>query len=174
MSIEKTLGKFYVLALYPSPEGMAFALFEDSLSLIDWGITEKKGEMKSEHCIRFTERLIDRHSPDVIVIEDAEQCGSRRDVRVRALYRSFGTLASVHGIDVARYGRAEVNKAFNAAGALKKQERAQLVAAMLPALSHRIPPLRKPWRSEHPRMPLFEAASLGIAHYFHQNQVQAQ
>lgn len=170
MSIERRiLGKYYVLALYPSPQGMAFVLFEDSLSLVDWGITAMKGEMKSEHCIQFTARLIERYVPDVIVIEDTDQHGSRRDERVRALYRSFMTLAGVHGIDVVRYARADVDKAFNAAGALKKQERAQLVAAMLPALSHRMPPIRKPWMSEHPRMPLFEAASLGIAHYYHEH-----
>jgi len=172
MAIERALGKFYVLALYPSPQGIAFVLFEDSLSLVDWGLTEMKGQTKNEHCIQFVERIVDRYSPDVIVIQDTDQRGSRRDERVRALYRSFGTLASVKGIDVARYAKADVNKAFDAAGALRKQERAQLVAAMLPALSHRIPPLRKPWMSEHPRMPLFEAASLGIAHYFHQNQAQ--
>ena len=38
-----------------------------------------------------------------------------------------------------------------------------MIASMLPALSHKLPPNRKPWMSEDPRMALFEAAALGVA-----------
>lgn len=164
--------QYYVLALYPSTQGLAFALFEDTLSLIDWGTTAMSGDIKNEHCMQFTKRLMERYVPDVIVIQDTDQAGTRRNERIRALYRSFISLAQISNIDVVRYGRPDVDNAFDAAGALTKQQRAELVAAMLPALSHKLPPVRKPWMSEHPRMPLFEAASLGIAYYFHQNQAK--
>jgi len=166
----KTNGQQLVLALYPSSHGLAFTLFEAPLSLIDWGVKITRGVVKNEYCIDYAEQLFARYSPDVIVIQDTGQPGSRRSERIRALYRALALLAQLHDVDVARYGKADVDKAFNAAGALTKHERARLVAAMLPELSHRIPPVRKPWMSEHPRMPLFEAASLGIAQYFHQHQ----
>lgn len=162
---------YYVLALYPSAKGMAFVLFEDSLSLVDWGTTVKYGTAKNHHCIDFTTRLLDRYVVDVIVVHDTTGAAARRSDRVEALYRSFVTLAQIRNIDLVRYTSADVNQAFDAAGALTKQERAQLVSEMVPALSERIPPVRKAWHAEHPRMALFEAAALGIAHYYHQHSI---
>lgn len=168
--LTKSIAHHYVMAVYPSATGIAFALFEGSLSLIDWGTAVRTGKTKNERCIQYLERLIDRYVPDVIIVQDTEQPGTRRSARVRALYRAIELLATLNGIDVARYGRVEVNQAFDAAGALTKEERARLAAAMLPALSPRLPPRRRAWMSEHPRMPLFEAASLGLAHYFHEHR----
>jgi hypothetical protein len=175
MGAADPLGHYYVLAVYASSRGLAFALFEDQLSLLDWGATIKDGTTKNEHCLTFFARLLDRYVPDVIVVQDTtSMSGKKRSGRVQALYRSIGTIAQAENIEVARYGTASVDEAFDAAGVRTKQERALLVAQMIPVLSHRVPPRRKAWQSEHSRMPLFEAAALGLAHYFHEHKRRGQ
>ena len=155
----------YVLALYPSVQGLAFALFESPMSVVDWGKTTRLGPSKNEVCIRFVKRLVERYAPEVIVVEHSTARDSRRSVRIRLLNGSIATIASVNGIEIVRFRRKDIRIAFQKLGATTKHERSRVIASMLPAMSHRLPPMRKPWMAEDPRMALFEAAALGIAYY---------
>lgn len=159
------IGQHYVLALYPAAPGIAYVLFESPLSLVDWGMSSAKGADKNEQCLAHVKKLVDQYVPDVIVIEDTDLKGSRRDKRIRALYRSIQTFAGLSNIDVARFGRAKMLATFAHIGAETKHARSQAVAEWLPDLSHRLPRERKGWMSEDYRTALFEAASLGLTFY---------
>jgi hypothetical protein len=154
-----------VLALFPSPRGVAYALFEGPLSLVDWGHANARGRVKNERCIGLAKRLIERHVPDLVVLEDTSRRSHRRSARLRRLNQAFVTLSGVHGIEVLKIPTKAVRKRFEATGAKSKHERAKMIAAMLPALSHRLPPSRKHWVAEDPRMAIFEVAALGLAFY---------
>ena len=158
-------GQHYVLALYASTQGMAYMLFEGPLSLVDWGKTAGAGQTKNDKCLDVAKHLIERYVPDVIVLEDTSRRSSKRSVRIRMLNRALASLGTVHGVDVHRYGPKDVRTTFDSLGAMTKHERAKAVITLLPALSHRLPPKRKAWMSEDPRMAIFEAASLGLTYY---------
>lgn len=155
----------YVLALYPSIQGLAFVLFESPMSVVDWGKTTRLGPTKNEVCITFVKRVIERYAPEVIVLEHSRARDSKRSVRVKMLSRSIATIASVNGIEIVRFRPKDIRNAFQKLGATTKHERSRVIASMLPAMSHRLPPVRKPWMAEDPRMALFEAAALGITYY---------
>lgn len=78
-------------------------------------------------------------------------------------------LAGVYGVDLVKYGPKDIRNTFDSLGVRTKHERAKMASSMLPALSHRLPPKRKAWSSEDPRMSPFEAAALGLT-YFSQKQ----
>jgi hypothetical protein len=52
-------------------------------------------------------------------------------------------------------------------GATTKQKIAEMIAKQIPALNLYVPPERKPWMSEDPRMGIFDAAALAWM-YFHE------
>ena len=164
MQVERQDGAL-VLALYPSTTGLAFVLFESPLSIIDWGKTSEHGRHKNDICVAFVKRLIDRYSPDVIVLENYQAKDTRRSIRVKLLNRSLHVLATVNNIEVIRFRQMDVRLTFAKIGAKTKYDRSRVIASMLPALSHRLPPVRKAWMSEDSRMALFEAAALGLTYY---------
>ncbi len=160
------LGEHYVLAVYPDARGLAFVLFESPTSLVDWGVMRTTTRQpKNEQCIEYVRRLVDRYVPDLIVIEDVDQKGSRRSQRIRALYRSLQVLACVTNTDIKKYASRDIYATFGALGARTKNERSRAIAPLIHDLSHRLPPPRKAWMSSDCRMSLFEAAGLGLTYY---------
>lgn len=154
-----------ILAVYPSSKGVAFVLFEGPDSPFDWGIKEIKGTIKNQTTVEAIERIIDRYQPDVLVIEETRERGSRRTVRIRRLYRSLMHLAHAQVIDVVAYPKRVVRNTFAQVGASTKYEIAQAIARTIPAFSIRLPRVRKPWMSQDSRQSLFDAAALGITYY---------
>ena len=155
----------YVLALFPSTRGIAFALFDGSLSLVDWNHNSIRGGNKNLKSTQSVKALIERYVPDTIVLEDASKLSHPRGSRINRLNQSFVALAHLHGVEVVRLSRKEIRKRFQAVGASTSLERARMIAEMLPAMSHRLPNERKAWMTVDPRMALFEAAALGLAYY---------
>lgn len=152
-----------VLALYPFFRGFAFVFLEGPDSPYEWGIKECKGHRRLEKAMEEIKKLIDRHRPEVIVVE--EKGNARRAVRIRRLYRMIAHLAKVEYIDLYRVTKREVAACFAEAGAKTKQEIAHVVALHIPAFAHRLPRPRQPWQSEDPRQSLFDAAALALAYY---------
>lgn len=163
MTAEITHGR--VLALYATPRGFAYGLFEGPLSPIDWGVKDVKGPRKNLKCLSTIVQIIDVTNPDVIVIEDCSVTGSRRSARIRRLYLAILQLGGTRSLEVSAISRATVRACFSRFGAATKHEIAQAIAKNLPAFEHRLPPLRKPWMSEDPRMSLFDAVALILAFY---------
>ena len=98
--------------------------------------------------------------PDVLVLQDTSKSGARRAPRIRALNRRTLELAKRRGVCVRTYSRARVLDYFEEFGAKTKHRIAEIIAQHIPALSLYVPPPRKPWKSEDPRMAIFEAAAL--------------
>lgn len=154
----------FTLALYPFTRGFAFVLFVGPGMPHDWGIKEIRGDNRNGITLQEIRKLVSTYAPETIVIEDPRTRGSRRHLRIRALYRMIVHLAITSGIDVARYTHAEVWETFSSVGARTKFEIAQAIATQIPAFAHRLPRKRKIWMSEDPRQSLFDAAALGITH----------
>ena len=153
-----------VLAVYPTPRGFAYALFEAPLSPVDWGVREFIGPEKNTRTLEAVSRLCKAVHPDTLVIEDGVTASSKRSLRVQRLLGLIGALAETENITLVRYSRKAIRETFHHPS-ITRQEIAQAIAAYIPALADRLPPMRKLWRSEDPRLWLFDAASLALTYY---------
>jgi Holliday junction resolvasome RuvABC endonuclease subunit len=150
-----------VFAVHPTAKGFGWALFESPLAPYDWGIVyARKG--RNEHVLRRYERLLERHAPSVVVIEEFER--AVRGERIRYLCRAMVHLASTRGCDTASYERAAIRTCFASIGATTRYGIAQAIAQHIPAFSHRLPEKRKLWVGDDERQSLFDAVALAITH----------
>jgi len=154
-----------VLAVYPFSRGFAFVLFEGPESPFDWGVREIKEKHKNVKTLDAIKVLIDRYRPEVLVIEDIGERGSRQTGRVRKLYRMLTHLAATEYVELYRFPKSAVRMYFASVGATTKYEIAKAIARQIPAFGHRLPRYRKIWMSVDPRQCLFDAAALGLVFY---------
>jgi hypothetical protein len=154
-----------VLSFYPSPRGFGFVLFEGPLSPFDWGVTRVRGPIKNRLIVKKVEAMIDRYQPVTLVLEDWSDDWSRRNPRIRELYRDLVALARRKGIPVVRYSMRKVREFFARRNALSRHDIAEYVARMIPAFSYQVPPKRRTWDSEDIRQSLYDAAALGLTYF---------
>jgi len=162
-----------VLAIYPQTRGFAFVLFEGWLSPVDWGIHEARGSHKNEWCLNKVNSLFDLHMPEVVVLQNMSDRGAHRAPRIQELNERIADLADRRGMVVHKYSRAKVLDYFVEVGASTKQKIAERIGKLVPALNLFMPPQRKPWMSEDPRMGIFDAAALAWT-YFQENEAKWQ
>src|SRR5262249_27206682 len=162
-----------VLAIYPQSRGFAFVLFEGWLSPVDWGVHDARGPRKNAWCLNKINSLLDLHMPEVVVLQDMSDRDSHRAPRIQELNERIADLADRRGMVVHKYSRTKVLDYFQKVGASTKQKIAERIAKLVPALSLFMPPQRKPWMSEDPRMGIFEAAALAWM-YFHESENKRQ
>jgi hypothetical protein len=105
------------------------------------------------------------NTPDVVVLQNMSDHGTRRVPRIQELNRRIAELADLRGMVIHKYSRAQVLDYFVERGATTKQKIAETIAKQVPALNLYVPPERKPWMSEDPRMGIFEAAALAWMYF---------
>jgi Holliday junction resolvasome RuvABC endonuclease subunit len=151
----------HVLGFHPSSRGFGWALFEDRLSLVDWGVFDFRA---SENAIALSrmETLFDKHHPGVLALERHE---NRRHQRIRRLCLAVVKSAQRRGIAVHRYSRTEIASSRFMKGASTRQEVAAAVADCLSALRQRLPKPRQIWVGERSAMRLFCAAACALAYF---------
>lgn len=153
-----------VLAIQPFTRGYAFALFEGPLSPIDWGVKEVRGGNRNARCLDAVEALMTRTRPEILVLEDYSGSFARRSRRIKRLQSLIANHAAGQSIDVRHYARESIRDCFKGVGAVSRHEIAKAIAAQIPAFETRLPPVRKLWEPEDPRMTLFDAVSLVLTH----------
>lgn len=153
-----------VLAVYPSATGMGWTAFEGPLAVHDWAVFTAKLD-KNAKCLAKLDQLFRRLEPQVLVLEVFDTASLKRTCRVRKLCRAMIRLAAARGVHVEIYGRDEVANGFSRCGMATRREIATAVTAMIEGFEHRLPPPRRAWMSEDPRMALFNAAALALTHY---------
>jgi hypothetical protein len=159
-----------VLALYLQTRGFAYVLFEGWGTPIDWAVQDIRGLDKNARCLKRIDALFGLHSPDILILQETSEDGTRRAMRIRNLNRCIADLAEQHRIRIRAYRRPDVRDSFaELYGATNKKMIAQTIARQIPDLSLYVPPPRKPWMSEHGRMGIFEAAALAWMYYSEKN-----
>lgn len=150
-----------LLAIAPTARGFAFVVFESPLSPFDWGMLRITGPCKNAKTLERIETIIANCHPQAIVLPDV----SGRRPRIRALDLAIRHMAASAQIEAYSYDRAAIRRCFAPAGVRTKVEIAHAIARMIPAFSHRLPPIRKIWMNEDMRQSLFDAAALGLVYY---------
>ena len=152
----------FVLAAHPTARGIGWTLFESPLSPVDWAVMRSTDNAR---CLRRLERIIDRYSPEVLVLEAPRERHSGEQNRVERLARAIAQLAANRGIEVCFHSRHVIRAQFANFGAQTRYEIAQAIASHIDAFRHRLPPQRKAWMSIDARLSLFDAAALAITHF---------
>jgi hypothetical protein len=153
-----------VLVIYFNTRGFTYVLFEGHLSPFDWGLCETRGPRKNERCLARVKNILDRYQPDFLVVRDTTSRETRTS-RIANVNAAIYEMAASRQIPIYAYSRDDVRDGFAYAGVTNKQSLAELIAKHIPAFERYVPPPRKPWMSEDPRMGLFDAVALGLVFY---------
>ena len=132
-----------------------------------WGTKEIRGEDQNARCFAAATRLIESLRPAILALEECSPPGRRRATKVGRLQQLLQSHAALQAIEVQVFTREEVHECFEALGATTRYERAQVIAShvQVEAFRNRLPPTRKSWMTEHPRMRLFDSAAVAMAVY---------
>jgi Holliday junction resolvasome RuvABC endonuclease subunit len=148
------------LAVDIASRGLGFALLEGPLALIDRGFYNARAD-RDERCVTRLVWMLTKFKPDVLVIEDFGQ-KTRRPARVKALAEVFAAAAKEHGIACHRISRKTVKSRFPTCR--DRYEIARALAERFPEIKPLCPPARKIWKSEDPRINIFDALSFAVTH----------
>lgn len=154
-----------VLSFYPSSLGFGYVLFEGALTPFDCGVQDIRGPAKHRRILAFLEKLIDRYSPVVLVLEDWTDGACQRVSRIVDLYESILELAKHKLLKVVRYSMRTIREHFAYRNAISKHDIALHIAKLIPAFAYQVPLERKAWTSESARQTLYDAAAVGLAFF---------
>ena len=141
------------------PHSFGFVIVEGKTAL-DCGV-RVCGRAQFDDCLgqRF-QRIVQTYAPSSVIILASRAANKKRDAITNAITKA----AKRGNVFVVRVGVAALRRYFRQYNASTKYEIAQSVARILPELSWRLPPRRKPWQAEHYCMSIFEAAAAVSAH----------
>ena len=140
-----------VLGIHPTRTGFGWVLFEGPQSHIDWGVVVTSGDRSAE-CLRRIDALMDDFKPADLVLETFEGPALRRAGWVQQFCRNALDLANAKNVDAFVYTRQEIAARFEEIGAASRYEIASAIASSIEPLAHELPPKRKIWLPENPRM----------------------
>src|SRR5207249_4358616 len=141
-----------LLAIDPISRGFGFAILEGPERLIDWGVVHVRGVDRHMKCLKRVAGLLQRYTPEIVVIENWSRPGGRRRERAKLLIQGIADIALEQGTRIGKVSRKEVLKAFREIGVSTKYEIAGAITSRFPELASRLPRPRKPWMSEDLRM----------------------
>jgi hypothetical protein len=155
--------QFRILAVSLSSRGFGYAVLQDDDWLIDYG-NKRIDENKNVRVLGHIEKMIASKQPAVLVLHDVNAKGTHRDPRIKQLHRNVVGLAKKRKLATIKISGTELRRLLlgNATGT--KHEMAELMVKQFPdELALRLPPKRKPWKSEDTRMDIFDAVELAVA-----------
>ncbi|MEI6196805.1 MAG: hypothetical protein WCS42_21020 [Verrucomicrobiota bacterium] len=153
---------FRILAIAPSYRGFGFVVLEGQDSLVEASDKTVKGD-KNAQSLRKVDELIARYQPGVLVLENTSAKNSRRWPRIQALCKQIISHTVARKVTVKLYSREQVMKIFLPDGQGTKHDLAQIMAKRFPEqLGPKLPPKRKFYMNEDPRMAIFDAVALAM------------
>jgi Holliday junction resolvasome RuvABC endonuclease subunit len=154
------------IGLYLSARGLCWIAFSSPLAPYDWGrVATTKAKNRHERSLARVESLLERYTPDYLVMEEPKHSGSRRGENRPRLCQAIRALAADRGCEVVSYTSADIANCFAVVGATTRHEIAEAIGRHIPALASFVPRRRKVWQSERPNIGLFCAAALVLTHY---------
>jgi hypothetical protein len=158
--------KLRLLAIAIKARWLGFAVLEDGGLLFEWGMIyySKKPALQLRTAKGRLQTMIQRVSPSHVVLLQRESAPNLEIASIRALTRIVREIAAREGIPLAVLSRKTVRSMFHPEGAHSRSEIALAVVRNYPELGWKLPPERKLWMAEDPRMTLFDAVSAAIAH----------
>jgi len=138
---------------------LGFAVFEESIHLLDWG---KRG-MSADACSAVISQLVRKYGVSFVVIRGVNR-GERRDTaRVRSGLRAVRTVARRHAVPVVVLSEKKLRKFFSEYDSYTRYGIALFLTIIFPDLASILPRPRKCFEFENRRMSIFDAVALAVA-----------
>jgi hypothetical protein len=152
-----------ILAIAPLSRGLGYAIMEGSDKLVACGNKVILRD-KNAQALAWVNRFIKFYQPDVLVLPDVTAADTRRAARIKTLHRKIIAWAGKKKVKVRLVSVTQVRTQLLGQPKGTKFAVAKTLAEKFPmALGHRLPPKRRPWMSEDPRMDIFDAVGLAVA-----------
>ena len=136
---------------------MAFVLFEGPYAPVEWATIGTH----SSRCKATYISLVEKYQPEAVVLEDT----ANRIERVQKRNQEIQGQAIADGTFVMQFSRQDIQDVFAYLDVVNKDTIAREITKHIPWFEQHLPPERKPWMSEHPRMGLFDATALALMFY---------
>lgn len=147
-----------LVALDPTPRGVAYVFFENS-EYMDAGT---RGAPEDADLLAVVNEILEGTAADVLVLESPDDPRCRRHARLRHVLRVIAKHARARGVPVLTVARHDVQEAWRKKGFTTKEAVAAEIARRVPDLEPFVPAKRKFPANEDPRVNLFDAASLAL------------
>lgn len=148
-----------ILAFYPRPTGIGFAVMDNPTSVRASGFRYINAQELTSY-IEGIRALITYYQPTHIILESET---SRRQHRGTKMLRVFEELEREITFPILHYSRRDIRRHF---GEKDKHEIACMIAEQFPEYIDQIPKRRSSIDgAESPRISEFDALSLGITHF---------
>jgi hypothetical protein len=119
---------------------------------------------KNAGSLAWVNRFIKFYQPDVLVLPDVTAADTRRVARIKTLHRKIVAWAGKQQLKVRLISVTQLRGKLLGDAKGTKFAVAQTLAEKFPVeLGTRLPPKRRPWMSEDPRMDIFDAVGLAAA-----------
>lgn len=152
-----------ILAIAPLSRGLGYAVMEGPDKLVACG-NKAILHNKNAGALAWVNRFTKFYQPDVLVLPDVTAADTRRAARIKTLHRQIVAWAGKQQLKVRLISVTQVRGKLLGDVKATKFAVAQMLAAKFPmGLGMRLPPKRRPWMSEDPRMDIFDAVGLALA-----------
>jgi len=152
-----------ILAIAPLSRGLGYAVMEGANKLVACGNKAILRD-KNAKALAWVNRFIQFYQPDVLVLPNVAAADTRRAARIKTLHRQIVTWAGKKQVKVRLISVTQVRTELLGDSKGTKFAVAKVLAAKYPTeLGLRLPPKRRPWMSEDPRMDIFDAVGMAAA-----------
>lgn len=151
-----------ILAVAPLSRGLGYAVMEEPTRLVACG---NKAILRDKNAgsLAWVQKFIQFYQPDVLVLPDVNAADTRRAGRIKTLQLKIVAIAKKRQLKVRLISVTQVRGKLLGDAKGTKQAVAQTLAEKFPVeLGTRLPPKRRPWMSEDPRMDIFDAVGLAV------------
>lgn len=144
-----------------------YAVFEGHRSLLDWGVRVYPaiGEEETALAMKRLDALVELFAPSAIVVKKERWQHPDLKSGMQSVVKAVSILASARSIPVHLVPHSDLLAAFSPLGGRTREEMAEVLTRIYPDLFWYLPPKRKIWQAEHPRMTIFDALALGLAYW---------
>ena len=156
-----------ILAIDLRLRRFGYAIFEGPDRLLDWGVYFFPPEVEGGAIVasKRVGDLMRLFTPSVIVIKKADRGSASRGSGLTPILKAIRRESSVRSIPVCLIRRKDVRRAFRVFQGNNKHENAAALTQIFPELLWKLPPKRKFYDGEHPRLILFDAIAVGFTYW---------
>ena len=160
-----------ILAIDLRHRRFGYAVFEGHRTLHDSGLRVYRavGEEEAGMASKRLAMLLQSFAPSAIVIKRERWDRALTNPHIRSLVEVVTKVASAHSVSICLIEGDDVRQTFRNFGCETRDEIAAALARIFPDLFWKLPPKRRAWQSEHPRMAMFDAIALGLAYWQHRS-----
>jgi hypothetical protein len=160
-----------ILAIDLRGRRFGYVVFEGHKRLLDYG-TGSYPVAGNDELVATGKALAEvlrLYPPSAIVVKAERWDATDATPGARSVMDGMINEARSRSIPICLVNRDDIRHTFYVLGCETKYEIASALTRIFPELVWKLPPKREIWKSEHPRMPMFDAIALGLAYWQHPN-----